>query len=747
MAFDPSTAQIVGQKTSAPKASKGKFDPSTAKLVTASTVETQDSADNPGFNIQQMAKGVLDTLVGTGVETVRGAQTATSNVAGNLNMAAEAIGQATGTKPGGLFKGIESMTQQSAENLPQTNLSHVAKATYNMAGAAVPMVAEYALIDRAIGPVAARGFKATFGDIKAVQGLTESSVLATQAAINEYRASGGDVEGAVKSGATGAAIGLGMGIAQKGLQLVKQYGKGASKAFIRAITDNEALADDFVNNPAKYVLNPFKKVEKLADVTARNEAEMFLLRQKEQYAVEAQSFKHAQEKQGLSSELDNALFKVRESNKATKASLEDSSKATLNELTESATKSMQASEKALQDSLYGDFKHANEQIALLEKSTGEAVETAVQGVITKDPAATVNIENFFGKFNEVLNKNGYKVVSGKVTPNVASVADKKTTGILQGILDESKGRITQDGLPLGFVQELKQGMGQLGYETNQPILQQLSGSMNPLKLGVTGKGIAPELKLLRETNERVTTLIPQQKEALAQFTRTGADGKPIADFSRAINAVKGNDRAALTAMRKADMSLPEADRLVPKVERTVREMDKHQVEIDSTIKLAKRKIAKEKEALSRSVREKEFGIRKANDQKKFDRAQYLQGELQEFKAKKAAEIRQAELTFKANEEFVHGQTQLRKFIGEGRAGRLQTVGVLGALSQVRFPNPVSAGVSAGLSLLPSPVLGAGAIKGFGAMADPMTDMAIKAASNPTVRKTLGSLLATNKAKA
>ena len=769
MAFDPSTAQIVGQKTSAPKASKGKFDPSTAKLVTAQNIP-EDQPSN-----EQFLPGAINALAGTGIEAVRGLHQGISNVAGNLNMAAEAIGQATGTTPGGAFGQVEQVLGQSAETLPETNIPPVVKAGANLVGAAGPAVAEYMLLSKAMGPAAGRAFTPIFGGVKvggipATQIMTESSILAAQSAINEYRASGGDAKATLKAGAQGAAIGGVLGVTPLALELGKKFGKGAAKIFIRAVTENEWLANDFVEHPSKYVLSMLKKVENLTDVTSRNKATMAGLKAKETYDTDAKAFQHAQEREGLQSEMERAFYKTKETNRALAASLEDRSKATLAEVTENATKSIQASEKSLQDTLYKDFQNASELIALEERAAGEAVDTAVQGIILKDPFATVNATNFFGKFNEVLNQNRYSIVGGKVTPRVGSVSKKETTKVLQEILEESKGKLTPDGLPLGFVQDLKVGMSKLGYESKEPIFQQLSGAINPLKFGETssvgtigtkavnksmlgvdslinGKNIQEELKILKEANIRYTTLVPQKKEALAQFTRPGADGQPIADFSRAINAVRGNDRAALEAMRKADQALAPSNRLIPKVERVVKDMEVHQAQIDKNVNLIRRKLAKEKASHAEAIRKKEFEIREANDKKRFDRAQYLQGELKEFKAKKAAEIREVEVAFHLEEEFVRGQSQLRRFVGDARAGRLQTIGILGALSQFRFPSAISAGVSSGLTLLPSPLLGASVVKGFGAMADPMTDMAIKAASNPTVRKTLGSLLATNKAKA
>ena len=717
----------------------------------------------PEGNGSELANQAIDSFKGAGIEANRGLQEGFGNVVENVgNLAAMTpIDMVTG---GGLSGPIKKFGQQYktiAKNLPQTNMSGTAKGVYNLVGSAGPMVAEYSLLQSSLGPAIAPAFKSIFGDVKAVHNITESSLFAVQGAIDNYRETG-DVEGAIKGGVSGAQVGLGLGVAGKALEVSKQYGKGAAKLFIQGVTGDEKLAKDFVNNPFKYNLNPFQKVGSAIEKTKENDAKLLSLRQESDKQIGDLRFKHSQEKFTLDSQIDNSKFQLSESNKTAQKALDDTSKIKLDDIRQKAESSFANSEKSIQDSLFADFKHANEKLELIRSDKGIAVEQAIDNVIAKDPMATVKTKTFFGKMHDVLVNNGYRVVEGQVVPNVLSTADSNITNILQGILDESKGRITPDGIPLGFVQELKQGLQRRGYGSNAPesnILKQLSGALNPVRLGekqisskgikggdyqdihnwIIGKDIQPELKQLSKANKEFSELVPSHEEAIKNYTKADASGNAVPDFSKAINAVKNGDRTAIINLKKADLALPEQDRLFPKVEQAVSKINEHEGIKKSLIKNAQRKIQKEKVELARDIRNKQFEINSMNNQKKFQKAESLQKQLNEFKLNKNNEIRKAEELFNAENEHLKGQLELRSAFGKGRAGNLQTAGVLGLVGQTKFPSAIGAAASAALTTIPSPMVASGAVKAGARTLDPTISGLIRLVQEPTTRRSIGSL--------
>lgn len=692
-----------------------------------------------------LGKQVVDSFYEAGVETMRGVHLAVGEFYDGL---------ADVNVPGA--KLMRDISNNNAKSLPETKMSPSAKAVYNFTGAAPIMLGEFesgkAVLQFAKVP---QMLASKFGNIPAVGQMTESMVLAAQGAVQGYKDKGW--KGAVEEGIIGAEAGLSIPIvikAAKGaigaaMPIVKEWGLKSGAWVIKQLTGDEALAKDFIANPTKYNVNLFKGVSSLKALENENKMRLDEIRAKNNLDIENLHIKQSAERETFNSKLDQSRYQLMAANDMAKQSLAESSRVSLDNMVQKSSQAFKDQKAAIESALHGNFTHAHQKLELISQAAGEQVGVAINNLIEKDPAAVVKTWSYLPKFAEILEKNQFQIVNNQIVPNVRSTIDKSTVMKLQTILDDIFDHTTEEGIPLGFAQKLKQGMQRMAYDgeanIEKNILKQLSGALNPARMvdDIVGRNIGPELKALAEANAKMTDLVPRYNEALKLYSKVDANGQIVPDFSMAINAVRRNDRAMLGRMYKADQALLEGDKFLPKVKRAAEDIRRAESIQASVVRNTRRKIQQEKARLTAEIKKKTFEMNQAMREKKFNNSMKLRDQINHLKGERTAKLEALEMEYADAENFLKRQDTLRSFTPPAEAGpgvkTLNTFAKYGLMGGALSKSPTIAGPAAAAFAATSPVVAANAInagRGVVQGAKKLTQGAIDKARGEVLRKLL-----------
>jgi len=697
-------------------------------------------------NEPSLGKQVKDAFVGAGTEIMRGYHQQNADTYENLAMVDKT----------GASKAIADNAQITADSLPETNMGSVGVGDFQMPVASmyqtigrVPgATAEFLMLNKATNALKVpAAIKAAFGDIKATGQMSDAVTLGIQSAINEFRQSDSFARAANAFGSgasTSLVFSIGAEAIPKALEIGKNMGRSAAKAFLKGVTGDEKFAEEFVKNPMKFNLNPFSKVRSFADVEKENTAKMTMLKDELRTKVSDMKFENAEKKAQLSRELDTEMFNLKDKNKHLKESISGKAKVDIDKAHAESTKAFESTVDLVHTSLHDDFNNTLTKVEAIKESYGKQVGQAVDNITNKDPFSRVGMTRYLAKFNEVAEKNGYKLVGGKVTPMYGQgTADEETMRFLQKNLDDVKSVAEFSGIPLEFAQKKKELWQKMGYAGNTPaanVAKQLSGALNPVNLAddIVGNNISKEIGMLKQANKEYSELIPRYDEAIKNFTKTDASGNPIADFQKVLNAVRNNDKTILKQVVKADSLLPVEDRLLPKAKIAASRLSQAEMVKIANVRLAKRKATEEMSKLNHSIREQEFKLKLANREGKTYEAQRLKKKLTEMETIEKAKLQKTIETLEADTEFIRQQQLARSFTPPGTRRTIQAGSVLTALTSAAT-NPMFAIGGAVGSVALSPKVAAAGTKVAAKTAKPTGEVLL--ALSQLVNTRIGKVMA------
>ena len=661
--------------------------------------------------VQSGGNQLIDAFGGAGIEMARGFQQGGAGLLRSADAGADLLAKMAGNPElsSGTFGQMADQIQAGAEAMPQTNLSPGIKKAYNLVGELPGLAAEFVATKRAISP-----FMRSFGKLPGKGEIGDIVASGIQGAVAEYKKT--PEYGALLEGfQQGSTLGAMFNLAPKAIEIAKLAGKDASKAFIKSVTGSEETAKAFVENPWRFNLNPFGKVKSLSELTESNRIKMDDLKDSTSDMIANERMKIADRKALISSEQDRNFFAVKQKNRDLVNAVQQNKKIDVENVAKSASEAHAKTIDSVNAGLLDDFTNSVNKLEIIKKAEGEQVGQAIENITNKDPFSRILPEPYLNKFKEVANKNGYDIVENRVVPKFGQgSANPEVQNLLQSNLDDVFQVVNNEGIPLGFAQGKKKMLQQSGYSGSGEVAnvqKQLSGALNPATMddAIIGSNIKEELRALRDSNKNFSELVPKYKEAIANYSRIDASGKSVPDFNRALNAIARNDKVVIRQLMKADSALPVEDRLLPKLYEANRRIGQANTVQLANVKLAKRKANEAVSKLREEIRDKEFKLRAAQRGEKLGEARDLQLKLNELRKNVNSGLKNTLDFLKKEEDFLSQQNSLRSFFGKGRAGNMQSAGLLGMSTQMLGPNPFG-GVSAALTLAPSPMIGANVIK-------------------------------------
>lgn len=675
-----------------------------------------------------IVKDIADSFSGAGIEAARGFQNASGDIFEKLNYITQKASQVTGIPASGFFGDVADATKKSAEGLPETRLGDAAKATYQTMGAAVPQTAEFLPTSGLLNSVGlSRSIKGVFGDIPAANQLSNSIAIGVQSAVDEFSKTE-SYGRAIQSFANGTSIGLGVSVAAeaipKAIELGKVMGRNAAKAFLKAVTGDEKFAEAFVKNPWKFNLNPFQKVPSLADVEAENAQKITSLRNEYDAKISDMKIHNAEKKSVLASEINNESYALSTKNRELKRILTEKGRADVARTAEESHKAYQGVVDTAHASLMDDFNGVLNKVELIRDQKGKMVGQAIENVTNKDPFSSIGAFRYLKKLEKVAKDNKMVIEAGVVKPRFGnSTVEPEVISFMQSAVDETKDLASGFHIPLGAAQakkELWQRFGYSGSNKVHNVAKQMSGALDPANMidDIVGNNIGPEIEALKKANTEFSEMMPKYREAIKSFTRLDAQGKPIPDFQKALNAVRSGDRVTLKQMAKADSLLPPEDRILPKVYQASKQISDAENTALANVKLAKRKASENISKLNVEIREKEFLLKQRNRERRFVEAQKHQQALDNMRNVEKAKLEKTVKDLEAYEQDIRNQNIARSFTAPGGGRRtLQMSSVLGAAGTA-IANPALSALATGGAVALSPRVAAGAVKGAASVLKP-----------------------------
>ena len=638
-------------------------------------------------------------------------------------------------------KGIEL----HAEDLPQTDLPPMGKATLQTAGEMIPAAGEFAAIEaagvgrammqtaKAVGVYSANPAVAHYAK-KLLKPLSAGSVFAVQQAVEETTREGHDLSSIAEAGQRGFALGmLADPIVERGLSLMQTGSKAAAKLYINAVTNSRFIAESFVNDPIRFSV--FKKMPFVKDiqdahrlVRAENERKMTMLAEDYKANQMAMTERHANEKFALDNEIKDSKFALDSRIEMSKKALERRSSESLEATRDEATKVFATQEANVQHGLQTNFEQFVEKAQTLKKFNEDQIELSFQNLLQKDPGALIHGETYMEGLHRVLRENGMPVVEGKIIPSGAESLAK--AGRYQAFYDDVSKVAEENGgnIPLAWAMNTKGLLSRNAYQGGavaDPVLAQLSGVLKPEKMvdSIIGKQVDAEVAHLAKAKHNYETFIPRYEEAIRQFSIKDAQGNATPSFSKALSAVLRNDTAVVNQIRKADMALPNrGDAMLPKLREAAKQVEEADVAKKRLITIEKRRISDATEKLH----QEEVGLRKKLSEdtrkKNFESARKRQTELANLQKTKMADINKhkefvdsLEKSMLYKEETLEINEKLRGAFAAGRTGNIQTGLTMGTIASgfaqsVGYGNPVYTGASAVGSVLMAPKVASNIVK-------------------------------------
>jgi hypothetical protein len=478
------------------------------------------------------------------------------------------------------------------------------------------------------------------------------------------------------------------------------------KGVMSLATKDPELAASFATNPDKYNISPFKGAPTVEKIQ----------REKVSYM------------QNLREDVRRRMEDLTETNRINIDDLKYQFDLNRQELMRGEPQAIQAASRAVDESLAK--VQASMQDRLMETYTGtlkivdgmydnagQAVDRAIAGILDKNPEATLPHRMIFEPFKAAFDdaaKNSKIPFEIKMDSGALEIGPK--TGVTDPKDVELFARLWKDmnlenptaGYRIDTLQTLKgqlqeissqyynAGKGRLG-----KFYQELSKIVNPANAISKNPEISDALPNLKSANAEYAAFKPRYEEMLGFYTKPDANGRPVPDFRKVMNAVESNDVATLNRIREAENALPEADRILPKVQEALKDM-----------KIAKRMAQDE---LLKTRTQIDLQLQElTNSQKQILSAE--RGEARQQKLELARQSRELlvneQRKIDAHLDFIQDQEALRKIPGMVAGNILNLADKLA--SPVKGPAKSVAGIVEGLSSAIKQAPGAAKAVGVGA---------------------------------
>jgi hypothetical protein len=548
------------------------------------------------------------------------------------------------------------------------------------------------------------------------KGVGPAAELAVTRALEELK--GGPVK-AIKAGAEGAAVGLWVPVAIRGMGMLRSGLKDGAKKLIEVITGNKRLAEDFVKNPFRYSLRFFDKNIKRLD-EARIENKRIKENLIEKQKAELESFRSSQRKvsEDASLKRKHASESLKAEATSAKESLTREGQLKIDDVSQSVTRNINEKTSLYAQRINNELDSVYQYANKLKQHEGELVGDAIEGIVAINPSAGIPISSIRLAIRPTLidgQKRGlYKL--GKVGTTVTPVTSgqRQLTSRINGFLDDLKLSLTKEKeVPLEVLQGLKNDARRISqkaynagdYNTSN-IFSKLSDSINPAKIVSQNPVLSNRMSALAEANAAFTKRIKPFNELTELITTKDANGNVIIDTTKVVSAVKNNNTQVINRLRKIDTSLPNEQRILPKIKSHISGVEKSVSEQRAYLKSVKKSVSESIKIVDKKFKALQSNLSKnqRSDKFKFSEEQ-RNGMISKMNEQRKKLL---DLNKQLDDEslFLEDLHQIRAFQGAGLTGLLQRVGAFGSVIPILLgggTGSLTAGLSVTLGLSPAMV--------------------------------------------
>lgn len=646
-----------------------------------------------------------------------------------------------------VFANWASQLTETAEDIPETQMAQPTKTIYELIGGTIPIVTGFATAKSALGLAKVPQIL----EARKLGQLTQVGEFALVSALDAY-AENPETASLAEGAREGAIIAMSFPIAFKGLGLLKNFGKGVAEKFIHFVTGSTRLAKDFVKDPRKYNLNPLGKVKTGEEVALANKAVRLRLKNEHTAKMNIYKTRVSRENELLNIKLKDTKVQTVKRLDEARESLRIGSQTKLDDLSVSVTKTIDNNNKVIGETLVKTYDDSLAKYQLLKKNAGKNVETAINSTLERNPGAGITTNIIKKKWDIAVKKFspfkitakqraipksltpgggtalkpevtaqfeqalGKEPVSAQARTAAASQSDAK---VFDAVLQEFNSMAKQKQLPLGYLQNLKKDikrLSQKAYSTGNSELglfySELSKSVDIAKTISSNPALSKNLKEIAVANKEFSEFLPKYEEALRQFYKKNSQGGYAPDVNKAVKAVRGQDKAALKEMVKADSALPLEDRILPKVNKIVKESDALEQQQHNLIKSLRAKAKQEQFKLQQASKATIANLQKEQGAIRYENKEKTLAQVNEFVNKKNTEYEAVIDNLNKAEEFYKNQDKIRSLRAgnETLARLMQNIAGFSAAASAKFGNvPTTAGALGAASML-APVAAAGLVK-------------------------------------
>jgi hypothetical protein len=650
------------------------------------------------------------------------------------------------TKTGDIFSNFSKMMYDVAEDMPETNMSPVAKSVYQFMGGAIPAFTEFALADKLTSMTGIPNVLNRMGPGWA--NLANVEKYAIYNTISDL-ANNPETTDIMKSLKTGAMVGMAFPIAFAGIEVVKNLGKRAGETFIHFITGKSSTAKDFVNNMWKYNTNPFGKVKTHDEIKVANEVTKKRLSNK--YKTQQDMLKTRQEREAylLKTKLDDNILKNKQIINDNKLALSSKQVNKVDQMTKTVETSIKDNQRVLSEKTVKVYDDALSKYTILKKQAGEQVDNAIKSTLEANPGAGISSKYMKSRWNNTINKYSpfkitqkaaraplpdpqglralaeskglYQAPTKQVAERATAAGKKSDAQVFNDILQEFNKLSQQKDISIGYLQNLKSDLktrSQQAYGSDARLgkfYSELSDAVNPAKAVSDNPNVTKHLKLIAEANKQYTHFLPKYDEAIKQYFKKDSQERLIPDIDKAVSAVRGQNTVEIRQMKLADSALPESDRILPKVQQIVKEQDLFNNQQATMIKQLKMQNKSEMDQFNRAANESMNRLRRSKANIMHETKQKTTSDLNSFVNRKQEEYNAIEDKLNKIEEFYHNQDLLRSFKASGQtlSGVGQRAGIYGTIGQAGLQKSIPGAGSAMFPVLGigmAPIVGANLLK-------------------------------------
>lgn len=676
----------------------GGFNPQTAKPVKDITPEKTARSEfatitvpgigkdgtNKVFNVPNV---VIDQIVSPLMEFRRGFEEGGASLFSSLEAVSDLTSIITGADrafpdqknaASEFFKKSSETLSADAEKIPFTSNDIIGKTFFQMAGAAIPITTEFALVKLPGAVAHGIGGLGSIAKFSIVEGLN---------AFNEERKAGGNLieigAETAKGAAKGATIAMSFGAAAQSLKILHSAGKN-SLAWVLGVTSGDKVAAQrLANDPSSLNVNPLSgKAKKPHEIQKENKArrDNFIAEQAEK---KADSLEKATATR-LQRQNDNrdALGELKAYNNEVKQKVNEGANINISNTAAKAKEIIKKKQQAVLNSAVTFYDNALTRFQDMKSAAGEAVGVAVRNILNVNPAAGVPARNINAEFGKIIDKNqAFKIEkrgrSGRQVSKVSQLEDNKQAEQLQILIDDYRDASRSGKISFEWLQRTKNRLRALADQHLKPgdspgknkqlgiLYSDLSTLLNPANIVTRDANLTAQFGELAKANTEFGLAQTRYESAMKFYFKK--DGNSfIPDPQRAITAISSGNSVVTREMRRADLALEKADQLFPKMKELVNQADEviaQQAGISKSLKIA---VTRQKAKLAAAQRETTANQVSKGNKLTADQNIKLREEKNKFVAAQKEELKNMEKDIDKQIETAKAQESLRTFTATNR---------------------------------------------------------------------------------